>query len=415
MNSVRVLIVSQYFWPEGFRINDIAKTLVDKGARVDILTGKPNYPEGRITEGYRAWGTQRESWEGATVFRVPLFPRGARSAWRLALNYLSFIFSGLLFGPWLLRKRRYDVVFVYGLSPILLAIPGIFLARLKRRKLVLWVQDLWPDSLSATGYIRHPRLLRWVERLVRWIYGQSDLILVQSRAFIPAVSALAPGKTIAYYPNSVDATFGEPPDPRVVLPKVAALETGFPVVFAGNVGVAQAVEAIVEAAELLKAHSGISFVVFGQGSRWDWMREQVAMRGLTNLHLPGRFPVETMPGLMQKAGALLVTLADEPIFAATVPNKIQAYMASGRPIVASLNGEGARVVEEAQAGISVPAEDAKALADAVLRLYGMSPALRGEMGANGRRYFKAHFDHDRLVQELMAHLRSMSVTSKEME
>lgn len=415
MNSVRVLIVSQYFWPEGFRINDIAKTLVEKGARVDILTGKPNYPEGRITEGYRAWGTQVESWEGATVFRVPLFPRGARSAWRLALNYLSFIFSGLLFGPWLLRKRQYDVVFVYGLSPILLAIPGIFLARLKRRKLVLWVQDLWPDSLSATGYIRHPRLLRWVERLVRWIYGQSDLILVQSRAFIAAVSALAPGKTIAYYPNSVDATFGEPPDPRVVLPKVEALETGFSVVFAGNVGVAQAVEVIVEAAELLKSHSGISFIVFGQGSRWDWMREQVAMRGLTNLHLPGRFPVETMPGLMQKAGALLVTLADEPIFAATVPNKIQAYMASGRPIVASLNGEGARVVEEAQAGISVPAEDAKTLADAVLRIYSMSPAQRGEMGANGRSYFKAHFDHDKLVQELMAHLRSMSVTSKEME
>jgi glycosyltransferase involved in cell wall biosynthesis len=415
VNSVRILIVSQYFWPEGFRINDIVKTLVEKGVRVDILTGKPNYPEGRITEGYRAWGTQLEFWEGATVFRVPLFPRGARSAWRLALNYLSFIFSGLIFGPWLLRKRQYDVVFVYGLSPILLAIPGIFLARLKRRKLVLWVQDLWPDSLSATGYIRHPRLLRWVERVVRWIYRHSDLILVQSRAFIAAVSALAPGKTIVYYPNSVDATFGEPPDPRVVLPEVAALETGFPVVFAGNVGVAQAIEVIVEAAELLKSLSEISFVVFGQGSRWDWMREQVVIRGLTNLHLPGRFPVETMPGLMQKAGALLVTLADEPIFAATVPNKIQAYMASGRPIVACLNGEGARVVEDAQAGISVRAEDAKALADAVLRLYSMSPAQRGEMGANGRRYFKAHFDHDKLVQELMAHLRSMSATYKEME
>lgn len=412
---MRILIVSQYFWPEGFRINDIAKTLVEKGAHVDILTGKPNYPEGRITEGYRAWGTQRETWEGATVFRVPLFPRGARSAWRLALNYLSFIFSGLIFGPWLLRKRPYDVVFVYGLSPILLAIPGIFLARLKRRKLVLWVQDLWPDSLSATGYIRHPHLLRWVERVVRWIYGHSDLILVQSRAFIAAVSALAPGKTIAYYPNSVDATFGDPPDPGVILPKIRALESGFPVVFAGNVGVAQAVEVIVEAAELLKSYSEISFIVFGQGSRWEWMREQVAMRGLTNLHLPGRFPVDTMPGLMQKAGALLVTLADEPIFAATVPNKTQAYMAAGRPIVACLNGEGARVVEEAQAGISVPAEDEKALAEAVLLLYRMAPEQRAAMGANGRQYFKTHFDHDKLVEELMAHLRGVSATKKKKE
>ncbi len=411
---MRVLIVSQYFWPEGFRINYIARTLVEKGVQVDILTGKPNYPEGHIAEGYRAWGTQREMWAGATVFRVPLFPRGARSPWRLALNYLSFIFSGLIFGPWLLRKRQYDVVFVYGLSPILLAIPGIFLARLKRRKLVLWVQDLWPDSLSATGYIRHPRLLRWVELLVRWIYGNSDLILVQSRAFIAAVSALAPGNTIAYYPNSVDATFGESPDPHVILPTVPALETGFPVMFAGNVGAAQAVGVIVEAAELLKPHPEISFVVFGQGSRWDWMRDQVAVRGLTNLHLPGRYPVETMPGLMQKAGALLVTLADEPIFAMTVPNKVQAYMAAGRPILACLNGEGARLVaEEAQAGLSVPAQDAKALAAAILQMYQMPAEDRMRLGANGRRYFKAHFDHDKLVVELMAHLRAMSNTVEE--
>ena len=412
---MRVLIVTQYFFPENFRINEIVRSLSEKGVEVDVLTGKPNYPEGRITEGYRAWGTLRETWGGATIFRAPLFPRGARSARRLAFNYLSFIFSGLIFGPWLLRKRQYDVVFVYGLSPILLAIPAIFLARLKQLKLVLWVQDLWPDSLSATGYIHHPRLLRWVEWVVRWIYKHSDLILVQSKAFVAAVSALAPGKSIAYYPNSVNATFGEQPDTRVILPKVEALETGFPLVFAGNVGVAQAVEVIVEAAELLKSHSEISFVVFGQGSRWDWMREQVSTRGLTNLHLPGRFPIETMPGLMQKAGALLVTLADEPIFAATVPNKIQAYMAAGRPILACLNGEGATVVEEAKAGISVPAEDAKALTDAVLKLYNMSPSERGLMGANGRKYFKAHFDHAKLVQELMAHLRSMSATNKEME
>lgn len=412
MNSVRILIVSQYFWPEGFRINDIVKTLVEKGATVDILTGKPNYPKGRITEGYRAWGTQSEAWAGATVFRVPLFPRGTRSAWRLALNYLSFIFSGLIFGPWLLRKRQYDVVFVYGLSPILLAIPGIFLARLRQLKLVLWVQDLWPDSLSATGYVNHPRLLRWVERMVRWIYAHSDLILVQSRAFIAAVSALAPGNTIAYYPNSVDATFGEPADPSVALPKVAAMETGFPVVFAGNVGVAQAVEVILDAAELLRSYSEISFVIFGQGSRWEWLREQVSIRGLKNIYLPGHFPVDTMPGLMQKAGALLVTLAAEPIFAMTVPNKIQAYLAAGRPIVACLNGEGANVVDESQAGVSVPAEDAKELAEAVLRLYHMAPEQRDAMGANGRNYFKTHFDHDKLVEELMAHLRGISETKK---
>ncbi len=410
---MRILIVSQYFWPEGFRINEVARSLVEKGVGVDVLTGKPNYPEGEICPGYRAWGCVKETWSGATVFRVPLFPRGARSALRLSLNYLSFVLSGLLLGPWLLRKRHYDVVFVYGLSPILLAIPAVFLAWIKRRKLIVWVQDLWPDSLSATGFVRSPLVLRAMEWVVRWIYRHSDLLLVQSRAFEAPVAALAPGKPIIYYPNSVDATFAEPPSTEVALPEVPALEEGFAVMFAGNVGAGQAVEVMVEAAALLKDVSQIRFIVFGKGSRWDWMREQVQVLGLTNLHLPGRFPVNTMPGLMQKAGALLVTLADEPIFAMTVPNKIQAYMAAGRPIVACLNGEGARLVEEAQAGFSVPAQDAKALATTILRLYQMPAEDRARLGANGRRYFKAHFDHDKLVDELMAHLCAMTKTKDE--
>ena len=356
---MRILIVSQYFWPEGFRINEVARSLVEKGVEVDVLTGKPNYPEGAIFPGYRAGGCQVELWAGTAVYRVPLFPRGARSSWRLALNYLSYMVSGLLFGPWLLRKRQYDVVFVYGLSPILLAIPAIFLAWIKRRKLIVWVQDLWPESLSATGYVRNSQVLSAVEWLVRWIYRHTDLLLVQSRAFEAPVAALAPGKPVAYYPNSVDATFAEAPSPDVVLPDVPALEEGFAVVFAGNVGAGQAVGVMVEAAVLLKDVPQIRFVVLGKGSRWDWMREQVQVLGLTNLHLLGRFPANTMPGLMQKAGALLVTLADEPIFAMTVPNKIQAYMAAGRPILACLNGEGARLVaEEARAGFSVPAQDA---------------------------------------------------------
>jgi glycosyltransferase involved in cell wall biosynthesis len=405
---VRVLVVSQYFWPEGFRINEVVRSLVEKGVEVDVLTGKPNYPEGAVFNGYRAGGCQVELWAGTTVYRVPLFPRGARSAWRLALNYLSFVASGLIFGPWLLRKRQYDVLYVYGLSPILLAIPAIFLAWIKRRKLIVWVQDLWPESLSATGYVRNARVLRAVEWVVRWIYRHTDLLLVQSRAFEAPVAALAPGKPIAYYPNSVGATFAEPPSPDLTLPDVPALDEGFAVVFAGNVGAGQAVEVMVEAAALLKDVPQIRFVVFGRGSRWDWMREQAQAQGLTNLHLPGRFPVNTMPGLMQKAGALLVTLADEPIFALTVPNKVQAYMAAGRPILACLNGEGARLVQEAQAGLSVPAQDAKALAAAVLQLYRMTPEERAHFGANGRRYFKAHFEHDKLVNELMAHLRAMS-------
>lgn len=277
--------------------------------------------------------------------------------------------------------------------------------------MIIWVQDLWPESLAATGYVRNPRVLALVARIVRFIYRRADLLLVQSRAFVPFVTSLAPGKPILYYPNSVDQAFCAPS--TIALPDIPALDQGFPVVFAGNIGVGQAVEVIIEAAFLLKEYTDIRFVVIGQGSRRDWMREQVELLGLTNLHLPGRYPVSAMPGLMQKAGALLVSLTDEPIFAATVPNKVQAYMASGRPILASLNGEGARLVKEADAGLTTPAGDAKALAAAVLQLFQMTPAERDKLGVNGRRYFKNQFDHDMLTEQLIEHVRAVSESHRE--
>lgn len=403
---MKVLVVSQYFWPEVFRINNVVQSLVERGVTVDVLTGKPNYPKGMFYPGYRAWGCQTELLLGAKVYRLPLAARGNHSARRLALNYLSFIVSGVLFAPWILRRQRYDIVFVFGMSPILQAIPALLIGWLKRLKVVIWVQDLWPESLEATGYVRNKRVLSMVEQVVRFIYRHTDLLLVQSKAFEDRVSNLAPGKPVVYYPNSVDHIFCDSPD--VPLPLVTALDDGFAVVFAGNVGTGQAVEVIVEVSALLLDYPEIRFIVFGEGSRWAWMREQVQLQGLKNLHLPGRYPEVTMPGLMQKASALLVTLADRPIFAATVPNKVQAYMAAGRPILACLNGEGARLVAEAGAGLTVPAENAPALANAVLRLYRMSAEERSAMGANGRRYFKEHFDHDRLSDQLLEYFRSYS-------
>lgn len=407
---MKVLVVSQYFWPEGFRINDVVRTLVERGVAVDVLTGKPNYPEGQIFPGYRSFGVQTEQYFGASVLRVPIFLRGKRSGWRLILNYFSFVVSGLIFAPWLLRGRRYDAIFVYATSPILQAIPALLLGWLKSSRVVVWVQDLWPESLEATGYVRNRCVLWCVRRVVRYIYRHADLLLVQSRGFITPVAVLASGTPVTYFPNSVESAFCAVPD--IPLPEIPALDEGFSVLFAGNVGVGQAVEVIVEVATLLKDHPDIRFVVLGNGSRWDWMLEQVKARGLTNLHLAGQYPVETMPGLMQKASALLVTLADQPIFAATIPNKVQAYMAAGRPILACLNGEGARLVLEAGAGFSVPAEDARCLAETVLCLYQMPSEDRAAMGVSGRRYFKQNFNHDRLIDELIGHFLKASKIGK---
>jgi glycosyltransferase involved in cell wall biosynthesis len=410
---VRVLVVSQYFWPEDFRINAIVESLAARGVEVEILTGKPNYPEGEITSGYRIWGCQREQCQGATVHRVPLFPRGKNSHLRLLLNYLSFIFFGSICGSWMVRKRQYDIIFVYGLSPILLAIPALFIGWLKGKKVIIWVQDLWPESLSATGYIRNRFIIGAVRQVVRFIYRHADLLLVQSRAFEEPVRALASITPIIYYPNSVDDSFAAPAqcDP----PAVAGLDKGFSVMFAGNIGAAQGVDVIVEAASLLKEYADIHLVVLGNGSCRESMLKEAQQRGLSNLHLPGRFPVETMPCFMQKASALLVTLADRPIFAVTVPNKVQAYLASGRPIIACLNGEGARLVTDAEAGLAAPAEDASALAAAILHLYRLPPAERERMGENGRRYYQEHFDHDHLVNELIGHLQAAAKDGKDIQ
>lgn len=401
---MRILVFTQYFWPESFQINEVARSLVEQGHTVEVLTGKPNYPKGEKFSGYRSWGCQQEEHQGIRINRIPMLARGG-GGWRLALNYLSFVVSGLLFAPWMLRNKQFDVIFIYAPSPILQAIPALFLGWLKGCPVVLWVQDLWPESLSATGHVRNRVVLKLVEQVVRLIYRYTDLLLVQSKAFEEPVRALASGTPIAYYPNSVDNTFAVPA--KGELPAVAGLGEGFSVMFAGNIGAAQAVEVIVEAASLLEKYADIHFVVLGEGSRWEWMRQEVQKRGLCNLHLPGRFPVETMPGFMQKASALLVTLADQEIFRATIPSKVQAYLAAGRPILACLNGEGASLVTEAGAGLAVPAEDGHALAEAVLRLYRMPKQEREAMGARGRLYYAQHFAHDMLIDQLIGHLRSV--------
>ncbi len=404
LHAMNLLVVSQYFWPESFRINELVSSLTKRGVAATVLTGKPNYPEGALFHGYKAAGCVVETYGNASVLRVPMFPRGKRGAWRLALNYLSFILSGASFGLWLLRGRRPDIILVYCPSPLLQALPALLIGWIKRVPVVTYVQDLWPESLEATGYVRSRWILWAVEGVVKFIYRHSGLVLVSSRPFIDSIRRLAPAARIGYYPNSVDASFC---DPAAGGPALPVLDQGFCVVFAGNVGSAQAVQVIVEAAARLMGHRDICLVVLGSGSELDRMRQESERRQLTNLHLGGRYPVEAMPFLLAKASALLVTLADRPIFAATVPNKIQAYMAVGRPIIACMNGEGARLVVEADAGIAVPAEDPDALADAVLRLYSMSADQREQLGANAQAYYREHFDHEKLVTELIGHLQQM--------
>lgn len=410
---MRVLVLSQHYWPESFRINEVVYELRRAGCEVCVLTGQPNYPDGVVQAGYRAWGLGAETHpQGYTIYRVPLVPRGNGSARRLVANYLSFIASASVLGPWVLRGQRFDVIFVYGTSPILQAVGAVVLKWVKKAALVTWVQDLWPQSLQVTGFVKNDRALAAVSVVVRWIYTRSDLLLAQSRAFVPAVAAMAGDTPVEYHPNpgeseseseseSISATAAD----REPAPDLT-LAPAFNVVFAGNLGKAQALDTVLAAAELLRDCEDVVIVLVGSGARADALKRQVAERRLTNVRLPGRFPSRSMPGILAQASALLVSLAKSPIMSQTVPSKIQTYLAAGRPIVASLDGEGARVVTEAGAGVACAAEDAQALAEAILSLRRLGDADRRAMGEAGRRYHQDHFDparlavrlHDRFVQ-----------------
>ncbi len=390
---MRLLIVSQYFWPETFIINDLARILRDVGHVVVIATGKPNYPEGKTYAGYSATGVQKEMFEGnIEVIRVPLRPRGRGHAIDLLLNYLSFVWSGLMRFPGLLRGRRFDAILVFAGSPNV-AIPAIPLKWTQKAHLALWIQDLWPESLSATGFIRNRAVLKLVELLVRGTYLAADTLLVQSRAFIAPVSRLAKEGKVLYYPNSLDSS---PPDAagnRALPPELlAVLEEKFCVVFAGNLGTAQAVGTLVDAALQLKDLPQVRIVLVGSGSMLEWVRQQKQQLNLHNLILAGRYSMSTMSGIYMRASCLVVTLKDEEIFSYTIPSKVQAYLAAGRPIVAAVNGEGARVVTEAGAGLTCAAEDSLALASCVRRMHAMPESERLRMGAAGRRYFLEHFE-----------------------
>ncbi|MCX7258584.1 MAG: glycosyltransferase family 4 protein [Polaromonas sp.] len=403
---MRVLVLSQYYWPESFRINEVVESLRSAGCHITVLTGQPNYPQGDVFAGYRAIGfgvQQHES--GYSIYRVPLVPRGRGGAIGLAANYLLFVLSACVLSPWLLRKQRFDVVFVYAPSPIIQAIPAVWLAFLKRAKLVTWVQDLWPQSLEATGFVRNRRVLDMVAVLVRWIYRRCDSLLVQSEAFIPSVKTMAGKTPVQYHPNPGELAFGRA---GALDPPALLLEPGFNVVFAGNLGTVQALDTILDAAELLRLHADVRIVLVGSGSRSQWLQQEVLRRQLGNVQLAGRFATEAMPGILAQASVLLVSLVRSAIMSQTVPSKVQAYLAAGKPIIASLDGEGSKVLDASGAGVSCPAEDAAGLAQAVLRLRALSPAQLQRMGEAGQRYYLQNFDPAVLAQKLAEHFTRIS-------
>lgn len=394
---MRILIVSQYFWPEHFLVNSLAAELKSRGHTVAVLTGLPNYPQGDFFNGY-GYSCDRwnEKYEGVEVMRVPLIPR-KKGFFRLAINYASFVVTGILGSKRALAFKP-DVIFCFALSPITSCLPGIYLRWRTGRPMLLWVQDLWPESVAAVGASKSPRVLKALGALVRFIYRHCDQILVQSEAFVSSVLHWGATKEqIACVPNWAVAQKA----PVQAAPWIRELPAGFKVVFAGNVGKAQDAMTILKAAKALRDRPEIKWIIVGDGSEKEAVDRTIREYQLEKtVFTYGRKPAEDMPALLAEANVLLSTLTAEPIFALTVPSKIQSYLASGRPILAAMNGEGARIVDIAKAGLSCPAESPDALAARVLEFYHMGEHERNQLGQNGKEFFSKHFDQSIVIKQI---------------
>ena len=394
-----ILIVSQYFWPENFRINDLAIALDEEGHKVTVLTGLPNYPEGNIFKGYK-WKVKKEVYKNINIIRVPIIARGRSSNVRLFLNYFSFAVIASILSPFLV-KGNIDKIFIYGASPLTKAIPAILLKKIKKAPIFLWVLDLWPESVFVNKRIKSRVIFQLINLMTRWIYKHSDYILLQSKAmFEPVIKNGGHSEKLIYFPSWAENQFLEDPEDLSEQNEIDKLPDGFYVTFAGNIGEGQDIETIIDAAEELKDQKLIHWLILGYGSKYEWLITNIQDRGLINVHALGKKPLETMPLYFNFSNILLASLKKKKIYSLTLPGKIQSYMASSKPIIAMIDGESSKILKESKSGISVASEDKKGLIEAVIRASKMPREELEKMGANGREYYLKHFQLKKSLEKL---------------
>ena len=397
---MKILVVCQYFHPEEFKVNELVEGLVRRGNEVTVLTGKPTYPKGDYPKGYKFWGVQHEKYKGAKVIRLPELTRGRGGVVGIARSLFSFLISS----TWYAKHHdiEADAILCFQLSPVTMANAALIYKRKTGAKLVHWVQDLWPESVTATTPLKRGPVIYMLRRFVTKVYKHSDVILVQSKAFEKSICEKGDFKEkIVFAPNWAEDLFIKADVANGKQCPLHPCAEEFRVMFAGNIGEAQDFGNIIKAASLIKDIPQIKWLIVGDGRARERAQQEVARLGLQEtVKFFGRYPVESMPQFFAQADAMLVSLKDEPIFALTIPSKTQAYMASGKPILAMINGVGNDVVREAKCGLTAHAGDYKALAANVKKLYAMDKAELVEMGKAARTYYDANFAKDMVIDRV---------------
>lgn len=388
-----ILVISQYFYPEQFRINDICEEWIKRGHRVTVLTGIPNYPEGKYYKGYGLHKKRVENHCGITIIRIPIVPRG-RNSLMLFLNYISFVISGFFWS--MFTRVKADYVFIFEVSPMTQALPGIWYGKKKKIPCYLYVQDLWPDNVEIIMGIHNPFIIKPIEKMVEYIYRKSDMIFATSPSFVYEIVKRGVDKNkVRYWPQYAEAFY------RPVCPgkrnKIFD-DACFNIIFTGNVGKAQGLDILPRVAVLLK-ELNINFIIVGDGRYANVLKQEIAKHGLENRFIwLGRRKPEEIPELLALADAAFLSFMDTSVFDKTIPAKLQSYMACGIPVIASARGETKRVIESAGCGVCSPIGDEKALARAIRWM--MVYDKRGEMGDNGVEYTKRNFNRKNLLDEM---------------
>lgn len=399
----RLILLTQFFDPEpAMKGLAFAQRLDALGFDVEVVTGFPNYPGGKVYDGYRIRPLLRERIEGVAVTRLALYPSHDRSRIGRVLNYLSFFLSASFYLTFL--ARRADVLYVYH-PPLTVALAGAVARFLRRMPLVLDVQDMWPDTLRATGMIRNERALRFIGAVCRWTWRRADRISVLSEGFRGLlIERGVPAERISVIYNWADEADGS--GVAAAPPAAFAMPGRFRVLFAGNMGPAQGLGTVLDAAALLiGARPQVEFCFLGEGLEAKKLEQAAAARGLSNVRFFPRVSKAQVGPWLAAADVLLVHLKDDPLFAITVPSKTQAYLAAGKPILMAVAGDAAELIRRAGAGLVAPPEDARALAAAVERLAALDPGQLATLGDNGRRYYDAHLSFAQGTGQMAALLR----------
>lgn len=382
---MKILLLTQWFDPEPtFKGLAFAKELKRQGHEVQVLTGFPNYPGGKIYDGYKLKLCQREEIEGISILRVPLYPNHDSSALKRIFNYISFAFMAILFGIFATKKA--DVIYAYH-PPLTVGITAIFIKFFRRTPIVYDIQDMWPDTLKATGMLNNNKILNVIGSVCKLVYRFVDHIVVLCPGFKKMlIERAVPEHKISIIYNWCDEQGLTQAQPAKVEYQ-QLMQNRFNIVFAGNMGKAQALDTILEVAKKVQNIQDIQFVFVGGGTETERLKQRLTTENISNTVFIPRMPMAEVGGILKLSNLLLVHLKKDPLFEITVPSKTQAYMAMGKPVLMAVAGDAADLIQRAECGCVATSEDVESIQQAILRIYHLSASEQLQMGLNARNYY----------------------------